>query len=115
MVEEQESLEGVVLFQHLTEQLQNEVLECSYSVVLVNLVCLDTEKCLTVLVIRNVNIPTTAINYKAYTFIRTDVLSIESKLDSIVDLSKVNATLKSLNVAPGSKVVDGESCGVAAV
>lgn len=31
------------------------------------------------------------------------------------DLSKLRAMLKSLKDAPGSKVVEGESCGVAAV
>lgn len=40
---------------------------------------------------------------------------MESKLESIEDLSKDKVMLKSLNDAPGSKVVDGESCGVAAV
>lgn len=40
---------------------------------------------------------------------------MESKLDSMEDLSKVRARLKSLKEAPGSSVVDGESCGVAAV
>lgn len=44
-----------------------------------------------------------------------EVRSIESKLDNMADLSRLNATLKSLNEAPGSRVVDGESCGVAAV
>lgn len=45
----------------------------------------------------------------------TEVLSMESKLDNMEDLSKVKVRLKSLNEAPGSRVVDGESCGVAAV
>lgn len=31
------------------------------------------------------------------------------------DLSKLRAMLKSLKEAPGSNVVEGESCGVAAV
>lgn len=46
---------------------------------------------------------------------RTEVLSIESRLDSMEDLSKLRAMVKSLNDAPGSNVVEGESCGVAAV
>lgn len=40
---------------------------------------------------------------------------MESKLDSIEDLSKLRAMLKSLKEAPGSNVVEGESWGVAAV
>lgn len=40
---------------------------------------------------------------------------MESRLDSMEDLSKLRAMVKSLKEAPGSNVVEGESCGVAAV
>lgn len=48
-------------------------------------------------------------------YVLTEVRSIESKLDNMDDLCKFKTMLKSRNDTPGSSVVDGESCGVAAV
>lgn len=120
------SLEVNGPFLHQVELELSGGLMCNCLAVSAALVCWCTERVISVIshfefkantYIYSIHDPYFSLDFSGKTLksVLTEVRSIESKLDSMADLSRLKATLKSLNDAPGSRVVDGESCGVAAV